>query len=157
MDSSPVPDPVRRPRWDVLKEGGFSSKFKDAFNALLSDVIPCGGDGRAVRWPHREVPQARPDEKLRSKTLLCNSLRSRRTCLRTRQKSGFLRAHRSHPVRAQAEGGGVSRALTASLSCDRPGPSREKGETLTTVSSKAPDWAIRTPTKVELHRWIKRR
>lgn len=72
-------DPVRRPRWDVLKEGGFSSKFKDAFNALLSDVIPCGGDGQAVRWPHREASPAGPDEKLRSKTLLCNSLRSRRT------------------------------------------------------------------------------
>lgn len=79
VDSSPVLDPVRRPRWDVLKEGGFSSKFKDAFNALLSDVIPCGGDGQAVRWPHREASPAGPDEKLRSKTLLCNGFRSRRT------------------------------------------------------------------------------
>ena len=59
VDSSPVPDPLRRPRWDVLKEGGFSSKFKDAFNALLSDVIPCEGDGRAVRWPHREASPGR--------------------------------------------------------------------------------------------------
>lgn len=44
-ESSVAPEPARLPRCDVRNEGGFS-KFKEAFNALLSDVIPCGGRGR---------------------------------------------------------------------------------------------------------------
>lgn len=60
MGSSPAPEPARPPRWEVLKEGGFSSKFKEAFNALLSEVIPCGGGRRAVLWHCRKASTGSP-------------------------------------------------------------------------------------------------
>ena len=136
-------DPVRRPRCDVLKEGGFSSKFKDAFNALLSDVIPCGGGGLAVRWLQREASLAGPDErKLRSKTLfyVIGFVPAAPACARGGSPASFGRTDLTRPGRRRGEGW-VSRALRASHSCDHP--SREKkGVTLTLIprtSLAAPD------------------
>lgn len=125
-------DPVRRPLCDVLKEGGFSSKFKDAFNALLSDVIPYGGGGRAVRWPHREASLAGLERKLRAKTLfyIIVFVPAAPACERGVSPAYFERTDRTRSGRKRREGG-VSRALTASHSCDHP--SREKGVTLTLV------------------------